>query len=258
MNWFDGAKRVLFVHAHPDDETILTGGTIAALQEQGQEPAILTFTRGEMGEVRPEAEEAMHNLGLVSLRALELESALQALFGKKESITHTFLGSHPARAAGLEPRIYADSGMEWGDDGFARASSEVGVNAVTKAAVTDVIADTLAYADSVGADAIVSYDANGGYGHPDHVLAHRVARSVAHGLEIAFWSIEEGAVAEKQDLNEGLLRIDVTSWLQQKLSALRAYSSQLEVLSQEELQHVGGQRQAISSVEVFRRHEMIH
>src|SRR5699024_2726508 len=108
--WFSGAKRVMFVHAHPDDETIATGGTLAALAEAGLEPLVVTLTRGERGEVvdGPLAHLAGTD-GLAPHRQAELAAAL-AMLGVER---HAFLGVPPARAEGLPPTIYEDSGMAW-------------------------------------------------------------------------------------------------------------------------------------------------
>src|SRR5690554_3155725 len=112
--WFDGRSRVLFVHAHPDDETITTGGTLAALAEAGREPLLVTLTRGERGEVMPGPLEALAGThGLAVVRQNELKTALGMLGTER----HLFLGVPPARAAGLAPTIYEDSGMRWGADG---------------------------------------------------------------------------------------------------------------------------------------------
>ena len=73
-----GPERVLFVHAHPDDESISTGGTIATLVDRGAAVTVLTCTRGERGEVIPP--ELSHFEGspdLVAIREDELRGALR-------------------------------------------------------------------------------------------------------------------------------------------------------------------------------------
>ncbi|RKQ90107.1 N-acetyl-1-D-myo-inositol-2-amino-2-deoxy-alpha-D-glucopyranoside deacetylase [Mycolicibacterium mucogenicum 261Sha1.1M5] len=251
-SWFSGATRVMFVHAHPDDETITTGGTLAALSEAGREPLVVTLTRGERGEVvdGPLAHLAGTD-GLAPHRQAELSAAL-AMLGVER---HAFLGVPPARAEGLQPTIYEDSGMEWLASGQAGPSADATVDALTVVPAVESLNDLFAAANEAGAGAIVSYDDGGGYGHPDHVHAHRIARAVAVALDLPFWEIvSDGAEADERagDIDgEAAEAYDVTPWLGRKVVALRAYATQLTV-DGDEIVHVGGQRQAISSVETFR------
>ncbi|MBK0421971.1 PIG-L family deacetylase [Leucobacter sp. CSA2] len=193
-SWFDGRSRVMFVHAHPDDETITTGGTLAGLAEAGREPLLVTLTRGERGEVV--AGPFAHLAGTDALaphRQTELAAAL-AMLGLER---HAFLGVEPARAEGYPPVIYEDSGMAWGPDGRAGAAPDASADALTSAPAVEALNDLLAAAYQAGAQAIVSYDDGGGYGHPDHVLAHRLARAVAQALGLPFWEILGDEAAER-------------------------------------------------------------
>lgn len=246
--WFDGAKRVLFVHAHPDDETIWTGGTIAALAEAGLEPGVLTLTRGERGEVT--AGPFSHLQGTAELtahRENELRAALTAL-----GVTHHFwLGTPPARA-GEDTRVYEDSGMAWGEDGFATAAPDSREAALTRAPAAEVVYDVLQAAVAFGAEAIVSYDEIGGYGHPDHVLAHRVGRAVATALEISFWEVCDPDAAGAQEA--GVIHThNIAPWLDRKMMALRMHGTQLTVTGERTIVHVGGQEQEFADTESYRR-----
>lgn len=245
--WFGGAPRVLFVHAHPDDETITTGGTLAALAEAGLEPLLVTLTRGEQGEVVAgplEALVAAH--GLAVARQNELRTALSMLGVER----HAFLGVPPARAEGLEPTIYEDSGMEWQEDGRAGVSSAASDDALTSVPAVESLMDLFAVANDSGAGAIVSYDDGGGYGHPDHVHAHRLARAVAQALDLPFWEIVSDTAADP-DPAEVIERHDIAPWLDRKVAALRAHATQLTV-DGDEIVHVGGQRQPVGQIEDFR------
>lgn len=245
-DWFDGARRVMFVHAHPDDETIMTGGTLAALSEAGCEPLLVTLTRGEQGEVTPGPFASLQGTdGLAPHRQSELAAAL-AMLGVER---HAFLGVPPARAEGLAPYIYEDSGMAWGVDGRATAGEHVSNDALTMVPAVWALNDLLAAAHQAGAGAIVSYDDDGGYGHPDHVYAHRLGRAVAQALEVPFWQIVGDEAGRRGEEAE---RYDVSPWLDRKVAALRAHGTQLAVEG-DEIVHVGGQRQPIDRVEVFRR-----
>ncbi|KIP51348.1 PIG-L family deacetylase [Leucobacter komagatae] len=262
--WFGGAKRVMFVHAHPDDETIATGGTLAALAEAGLEPLLVTLTRGERGEVVSGPFSQLQGTdGLAPHRQAELTAAL-AMLGVER---HVFLGVPPARAAELQPTIYEDSGMQWLADGLAGPGAEATADALTVVPAVESLNDLLAAAHDAAAGAIVSYDDGGGYGHPDHVHAHRIARAVAYALDLPFWEIvpEAEGSGEQARPAAGNASVDgdgdgapptlevhdITPWLDRKTVALRAHATQLTVEG-DEIVHVGGQRQAISPVETFR------
>lgn len=246
--WFQGRSRVLFVHAHPDDESITTGGTLAALAEAGREPLLITLTRGERGEVVAGPLQGLVEAhGLAVVRQNELKTALGMLGVER----HVFLGVEPARAEDHPPTIYEDSGMAWGTDGRATAAPDATADALTSVPAVEVLNDLLAGVYLSGAQGIVSYDDGGGYGHPDHVLAHQVSRAVATALGLPFWEIvaEPGDVTAPPD--DAVEAHDIAAWLDRKMAALRAYATQLTV-DGNEIVHVGGQRQAIETVERFR------
>ena len=250
-DWFDGHARVMFVHAHPDDETITTGGTLAALSEDGREPLLVTLTRGERGEVMAGPLQALATThGLAVARQNELRTAIGMLGLER----HVFLGVEPARAEGLAPAIYEDSGMAWGPDGRATAAADVSADALTSVPAMEPLTDLLTAAQQSGAQAIVSYDDGGGYGHPDHVLAHRMSRAVAKALGLPFWEITnlQAQAAAEHDPDHEYAAHDVTPWLDRKIAALRAHATQLFV-DGDEIEHVGGQREPVGAVEVFRR-----
>ena len=262
--WFGGAKRVLFVHAHPDDETITTGGTLAALAEAGAEPLLVTLTRGEQGEVvaGPLAH-LQGSDGLAPHRQAELTAAL-AMLGVER---HVFLGVPPARAEGLSPTIYEDSGMQWMPDGRAGAAESASADALTSVPAVESLTDLLTAAHAAQAGAIVSYDDGGGYGHPDHVHAHRIARAVAVALELPFWEIVADRFdnADADDDDAGLESHEISPWFDRKVAALRAHITQLTVevsgegsetgatTGRYDILHVGGQRHPVSRIERFRR-----
>ncbi|WP_241156320.1 PIG-L family deacetylase [Leucobacter chromiireducens] len=244
--WFDGRARILFVHAHPDDESISTGGTLAGLAAAGQEPLLVTLTRGERGEV---VAGPFHQLqgtdGLAPHRQGELAAALFMLGIER----HVFLGVEPARAAGYPPAIYEDSGMSWGPDGRAMAAPDASADALTSAPAVEALNDLLAAAAAAGAQGIVSYDDGGGYGHPDHVFAHRIARAVAAALGVPFWEIAAATDADAD--SENVEAHEVAEWFDRKVAALRSHATQLTV-DGEDIVHVGGQREPITRTERFR------
>ena len=246
----------MFVHAHPDDETITTGGTLAALAAERLEPLLVTLTRGERGEVVPGPFSHLEGSdALAPHRQTELAAAL-AMLGVER---HAFLGVPPARAAGLPPTIYEDSGMRWLEDGRAGAAIDASPDSLTSVPAVETLGDLLAAVHEARAEALVSYDDGGGYGHPDHVHAHRIARAVAHALDLPFWEIvsdrsphpEAAAGEDAGESAEVIEAHDIEPWIDRKIAALRAHGTQLTV-DGDDIVHVGGQRQPIDRVEMFR------
>ncbi|WIJ46221.1 PIG-L family deacetylase [Curtobacterium citreum] len=214
-------ERVLFVHAHPDDETLASGGTIATLLELGAEVTVLTATRGEQGEVLvPElAGIAGDGPRVAEHRETEIAAALAALGGP----AHLWLGGPGARPTDLAPRRYTDSGMQWGPDGRAIAADDAPADSLTAADLGEVVDDVRAAIRSTGADAVVSYADDGGYGHPDHVRVHHAARYAARAEEVPFSMIVDPATTEPD------LTVDVVPVRAKVRAALEQYRSQLTV-----------------------------
>ena len=163
------ARRLLLVHAHPDDETIGTGATMAKYVAEGAGVTLLTCTGGEMGEILvPDLEHlaADRDDRLAEHRRGELEDAMKAL-----GVTdHRYLGGFGH---------YRDSGMEWAEDGSARVGDDVPDNAFWHADLTEAADHLVTVIREVQPQVLVTYDPFGGYGHPDHIQAHRVATYAA-------------------------------------------------------------------------------
>lgn len=136
-----------------------------------------------------------------------------------------FLGTAGARDIRREPRRYLDSGMVWGDDGKPKPLPDVDARSLCSAPLDEVINDILAVIEDAGADAVVSYDAHGGYGHPDHVRAAEAARLAAARAGLPFYEIvEPGGDPDIDDVV-----VDVGERLPQKRAALRAHTTQVTV-----------------------------
>ncbi len=159
------AQRMLLVHAHPDDESIGTGATMATYVDRGDGVTLVTCTSGEMGEILvPEWEHmaADRDDTLGEHRRGELELAMKEL-----GVTdHRWLGG---------PGHFRDSGMKWHDDGHAVAADDTHDNAFAKADLTEAADLLVEILREVRPQVVVTYDQFGGYGHPDHIQAHRVA-----------------------------------------------------------------------------------
>ena len=152
------SRRLLLVHAHPDDEAINNGATMARYVAQGAQVTLLTCTLGEEGEVLvPElaqlAADQADQLG--GYRIGELAGAMTAL-----GVTDwRFLGG---------PGRYRDSGMI-GTEANAKP------RAFWNADLDEAVAHAVAVVRETRPQVLVTYDEEGGYGHPDHIQAHRVA-----------------------------------------------------------------------------------
>jgi N-acetyl-1-D-myo-inositol-2-amino-2-deoxy-alpha-D-glucopyranoside deacetylase len=238
--------RLLLVHAHPDDETLTTGATIAHYAARGAQVLVVTCTLGEEGEVigdqwRQLAVDAADQLG--GYRIAELRAALAAL-GIGEPI---FLGG-----AGR----WRDSGME----GTPPRHRQRFIDADPREAVgalVEIIRD-------VRPHIVVTYDTNGGYGHPDHVHANVVttaAMAASGGSDYPgepwnvpkfYWTVmSKSAMAMGMDALEDVPSewvrvsaadmpfgypdeditavIDVPAQLPAKVAALRAHATQVTV-----------------------------
>ena len=130
-------------HAHPDDEALLTGGLLARAAAEGHRVVLVTATAGERGLTGEEDRKR-----LADVRMAELAASAE------------LLGC--ARVLGL---AYADSGLHPDPDEPAAFANQ------DPAQCAAVLAEVLR---EEGADVLTVYDANGGYGHPDHVQVHRV------------------------------------------------------------------------------------
>ncbi|WP_406838759.1 N-acetyl-1-D-myo-inositol-2-amino-2-deoxy-alpha-D-glucopyranoside deacetylase [Streptomyces sp. AHU1] len=178
-------RRLLLVHAHPDDESINNGATMARYAAEGAQVTLVTCTLGEEGEVIPP--ELAHLApdregGLGPYRTGELSAAMKEL-----GVTdHRFLGG---------PGRFRDSGMMGVEQNHRPGAFW--------AADVDEAADHLVEViREVRPQVLVTYDPDGGYGHPDHIQAHRVAMRAA---ELA------ADPAHRPDLG-GAWRIAKTYW----------------------------------------------
>ncbi len=162
-------QRLMLVHAHPDDESINNGATMAKYVAEGRGVTLVTCTLGEEGEVLvPELAHlaADQEDGLGKHRIGELEAAMKEL-----GVTDfRFLGG---------PGHYRDSGMAWDDTGHAKAKDTVRDDTFWRADLTEAAALLVEIIREVRPQVLVTYDEFGGYGHPDHIQAHRVATYAA-------------------------------------------------------------------------------
>jgi N-acetyl-1-D-myo-inositol-2-amino-2-deoxy-alpha-D-glucopyranoside deacetylase len=254
-------RRLLLVHAHPDDESIGQGVTMARYAAEGCGVTLVTCTAGELGEVLvPELEHlaADRDGGLGEHRRTELSAAMKEL-----GVTdHRFLGGFGR---------YRDSGMKWHEDGHAVAMDETDEAAFANADLTEAATDLVEVIREVRPQVMVTYDEFGGYGHPDHVQAHRVATYAASLAAVPSyrpdlgeaWDISKiywGAISESR-MRAGLralrdagdttsfegmdpdgplprfvvpdedlaAEIDGAAYVERKMAAFRAHATQIQV-----------------------------
>src|SRR6185436_6442472 len=159
-------RRLLLVHAHPDDESIGTGATMARYAAEGAQVTLVTCTLGELGEIIPPslsylAEGDGGRLG--EYRIGELNAACAEL-----GVTdHRFLGG-PGR---------------WRDSGMMGTAGNDDPRCFWRASVDEAADALLGVIREIRPQVLVTYDANGFYGHPDHIQAHRVSMRAAELAE---------------------------------------------------------------------------
>lgn len=202
-------RRLLLVHAHPDDETIGTGATMALHAAAGDAVTLVTCTLGEEGEILvpdlvhlgSDAEDrlAEHRLG-------ELTDAMAAL-----GVTdHVRLGGD---------HRFRDSGMIYDENGMATAGDDLHAECFWNVDLLVAADELVPVIRSRRPQVLITYDQFGGYGHPDHVQAHRVAM---YATQLA------GVRSYRPELGEAWVTPRVlwsamsASWMRSALRALRA------------------------------------
>ena len=195
-------RRILFVHAHPDDETIGNGATMAKYAADGAHVTLVTCTLGEEGEIILD-DHAHHaadqNDTLGQHRAIELANAMAEL-GVAD---HRQLG---------EPGKYRDSGM------MGTADND-DPTCFWRADLLAATADLVAVIREVRPQVLVTYDDFGGYGHPDHIQAHRVAM---YGAVLAAAPSYRPDLGEAWDVAKIYWNAFPKSFMRMGIEALRA------------------------------------
>lgn len=269
-------RRILFVFAHPDDETLTAGTTIAHYARSGDDVIVITCTRGERGEVIPErlAHLADDPAALAAHRDLELREALAALGVTK----HAYLGSHEARQLGAGVRMYRDTGMETAQDGTPRLPGRIDPESLCAAPLDEIAGDIASVIEREQPEIIVTENAYGGYGHPDHIRTHDAVVAaltllddddMPSGLFVAehparVTAQRAAAVRERGTFKPSPVNpraviadklVDVTIHDPEtriaKTNALRAHGSQLDVRDGE-FCHSDGRGETIEATEYFR------
>ncbi len=202
-------QRMLLVHAHPDDESINQGATMAKYVARGTQVTLVTCTLGEEGEILVPGLEHLasdkedklghHRIG-------ELANAMREL-----GVTdHRFLGS-----AGK----YRDSGMVWHESGHATHGEDVREGTFWRTDLTEAATDLVSVIREVRPQVLVTYDEFGNYGHPDHIQAHRVAM---YGASLAAARSFRPDLGEAWDIAKIYWGAMPESWMREGLRQIRA------------------------------------
>ncbi|BCI54615.1 1D-myo-inositol 2-acetamido-2-deoxy-alpha-D-glucopyranoside deacetylase [Mycolicibacterium litorale] len=232
------APRLLFVHAHPDDETLTTGGSIAHYIRRGADVRVVTCTLGEEGEVIGEryAQLAVGRADqLGGYRIAELTAALSAL--------------------GVAEPVFLGGPGHWRDSGMAGTPPRHHPRFID-ADMEEAAGLLAAVVDEFRPHVVVTYDPDGGYGHPDHIQTHRVTTAAVEraGWRVpkVYWTVAATtAMRESLDVAEDIpgewIRVsaddvpfgypddridavvDAGDSIEAKVAALRAHATQVSV-----------------------------
>ena len=243
-------KRMLLVHAHPDDETINNGATIAMYAKSGVGVTLVTCTRGEEGEVLvPDLAHLASSQtdGLGKHRETELANAMSEL----GVIDHRFLGAPDKK---------------WRDSGMMGTEPNNRADVFWQADLDEAAGYLVKIIREVKPQVLVTYDEMGGYGHPDHIQAHRVAmRGAELAADANFGTGEPWEISKiywntmpKSVIAEGMAKmkeigsdffgaenvddlpfakpdelvttlIDGTKYIDEKMAAMKAHPTQIEL-----------------------------
>jgi N-acetyl-1-D-myo-inositol-2-amino-2-deoxy-alpha-D-glucopyranoside deacetylase len=228
---------MLLVHAHPDDESLWTGGTIARYAAAGVQVTLVTCTLGEEGEIIPEAlrelaSDAADQLG--GYRVGELRGACAAL--------------------GVSDQRYLGGIGRWRDSGMAGTAPNNHPRAFAAGELdeqADALAEVLA---EVRPQVVISYAPDGGYGHPDHIRAHEVTMAACAVFDVdrVYYAVTSKRATEKgvaalsrvdglpfrlpepgelpiTDDTEITTTVSITESLTAKLRAMKSHATQVTV-----------------------------
>ena len=222
--------KVLAIFAHPDDETILIGGTLAILTTHGAELHLLSATRGEGGELGEPPAARRAELG--DVRENELRCALNALGGTSLQ----FLG-------------YIDPTIEVGQEGLAFEADPIALSDQIDAHIVDIHPDV-----------ILTHGSNGEYGHPAHLLVHESVLTAArqqsvctYGISASFSGHPRPRLANEDDPAHFVL--DINSSFDQKLAAAACHLTQQALFVRRSSQDAG---RPLGLADVLMRVESVH
>ena len=169
------AKRLLLVHAHPDDETINNGVTMAKYAASGAQVTLVTCTRGEEGEV------------LVTELA-NLASDKDDKLGEHREVE---LKDAMAQLGINDFRFLGDPNKKWRDSGMMGTPQNERGNVFWQADLDEASQELVKIILEIKPQVLITYDEFGGYGHPDHIKAHQVAMRATELAAEQGWQISK-------------------------------------------------------------------
>ena len=232
------APRLLLVHAHPDDESLWSGGTIARYAAAGARVTVVTCTLGEEGEIIP-----------AFLRLLAV--------GEADQLGGYRMGELRAACAalGVSDHRYLGGACRWRDSGMIGTAANEHPRALVRGDRAEQVDALVAILADVRPHVVVTYGPDGGYGHPDHIAAHDIttaACAMMSSVDRLFHVVtsrratEDGvaALSTMDDLPYRLPRpgelpvtddseittvVSIAEALPAKLAAMRAHATQISV-----------------------------
>lgn len=221
-------QHVLFVGAHPDDETVMVGGTFALLKARGVGTHVVCATDGQGGETGGLPEITTREM-LATVRRQELRCAGNAL--GLDSVT--LLGYE-------DPVVGPDETL------FSFQADE-----------NTLVAQIVAQIRLIGADVVLSHGSNGEYGHPAHVQVHQATRRAVeqHAPDAVFYGVAALVPGVEDRLwnrdDPAHLALDITPWIERKHAAMLCHRTQHALfMRRRALQTV---QQATRTIEAFHR-----
>lgn len=235
MTW-----RLLFVHAHPDDESSKGAATAAKYVDEGAEVVLVTCTAGEAGEVLNPAMDPVSEDEMAFVRRAELEAAIGII-----GFTDTYQ-------------------LGYRDSGFHEDPSAVPEGTFGRTSVDEPAADLAEIIREVRPHVVVTYPEDGGYPHPDHIMTHEVTMRalelaeehphspwrvpkvyactafpaqrvtalhealLEQGLDSPFEGWMERRAERREAIDEVAARIDVADWFKRRDDALLAHATQID------------------------------
>lgn len=177
------SRRLLLVHAHPDDESLATGGTIARYAADGVQVTVVTCTLGEEGEIIPE--------GLALLAAGEADQ----LGGYRISELRD-----ACAALGVTDQRYLGGPGRWRDSGMVGTGANAHPRALVQGDLAEQRAALAGILAEVRPQVVVTYGPDGGYGHPDHIRAHEITMAAVAGdstVARVFYAVNSAAATAR-------------------------------------------------------------
>lgn len=213
---------IAFVHAHPDDEALLTAGTMRALSEKGHRVIVIMATNGEAG-----LSDIANYPNLAEIRRTELQKSARIL-----GVAETYFLN------------YSDSGL----DGKHISQSQT----LCQADLSEIAKTIATILDNEAVEMVVGYDQRGGYGHPDHVQVHKAvlqAAKIANTSIVAQATVDRQSISKLLDSIRPILRlkplrdlaalgdgftaradithtVNISTWASYKRASMRAHGSQ--------------------------------